>query len=59
MMPVSRVSAWLAQPGSRVCILSAEAAAKVSGATALAEAKGWNFAKGKRLTLVALGQTNP
>lgn len=50
----AKVKEWLAQPGPRICILSAEAAAKIGAGPGIAEAQGWNFAKGKRLTLVAL-----
>jgi 4-amino-4-deoxy-L-arabinose transferase-like glycosyltransferase len=54
-----KVAGWLEQPGPRVCILKREEAEGVQ-THSLAypvrryEASGWNFAKGKRLTLVAL-----
>jgi 4-amino-4-deoxy-L-arabinose transferase-like glycosyltransferase len=48
------VHSWLkSHPGS-FCVLTADAAAKVANNHTVAEARGWNFAKGKRLTLVAL-----
>jgi 4-amino-4-deoxy-L-arabinose transferase-like glycosyltransferase len=50
----TQVKDWMALPGPRLCILSAEAAAKAEAGSKMAEAAGWNFAKGKRLTLVAL-----
>ena len=58
-----QVAEWLARPGSRVCILKKEAAEAINpagseGATKRFEAAGWNFAKGQRLTLVALAARN-
>jgi 4-amino-4-deoxy-L-arabinose transferase-like glycosyltransferase len=54
-----QVAEWLGKPGSRVCILKKEEAdALPPGAGGASpkrfEAAGWNFAKGQRLTLVAL-----
>jgi 4-amino-4-deoxy-L-arabinose transferase-like glycosyltransferase len=48
------VNAWLESHPGNVCILTAEAAQGIVGARTVAQASGWNFAKGKRLTLVAL-----
>jgi hypothetical protein len=50
---------WLAQPGPRVCILKKEEEAAIRPDESAApprrfEAAGWNFAKGRKLTLVAL-----
>ena len=58
-IPPSQVAEWLAGPGPRVCILKKEEAEEFQpGAAGFAakrlEAAGWNFAKGRRLTLVAL-----
>ncbi len=50
----SKVAEWLAQPGQRLCILSAEAATKTGTFERIAEARAWNFAKGKRLSLRAI-----
>ena len=54
-----QVTGWLAQPGMRVCILRREEAEQIdpeaiASAAKRYEASGWNLAKGKRLTLVAL-----
>jgi 4-amino-4-deoxy-L-arabinose transferase-like glycosyltransferase len=54
-----QVAEWLGRPGPRVCILRKEDAdaLEAEGVPVSAtrfEAEGWNFAKGKRLTLVAL-----
>jgi 4-amino-4-deoxy-L-arabinose transferase-like glycosyltransferase len=49
-----QVSEWLARPGTRVCILTEEASQKVQGTWSKTQASGWNFAKGKRVALVAL-----
>lgn len=54
-----KVAAWLEQPGPRVCILKKEEAEVIrtdslSAQVKRYEAEGWNFAKGRRLTLVAL-----
>jgi 4-amino-4-deoxy-L-arabinose transferase-like glycosyltransferase len=48
------VKEWLARPGPRICILSGEAATRIGIQANVAEAAGWNFAKGKRLTLAAV-----
>jgi 4-amino-4-deoxy-L-arabinose transferase-like glycosyltransferase len=58
-IPPSQVAEWLAGPGPRVCILKKEEAEEFQPGTAgfaarRLEAAGWNFAKGRRLTLVAL-----
>ena len=54
-----QVAEWLAKPGLRVCILKKEEAEALPpsgtiGSAKRLEAAGWNFAKGQRLTLVAL-----
>ena len=54
-----KVAAWLEQPGPRVCILKKEEAEVIQTESLASsvrryEAAGWNFAKGRRLTLVAL-----
>ena len=54
MIGEERVSDWLAQPGARVCILTEEALSKISGNWEQTRAAGWNFAKGKKITLIAL-----
>lgn len=54
MIDASGVAQWLAGPGNRVCILSADLAKQFANETPSIEAQGWNFAKGKRLNLVAL-----
>ncbi len=51
---VDRVSEWLALPGPRVCILTEEASQKIPGTWPQTRALGWNFAKGKRVALIAL-----
>lgn len=53
------VAGWLDEPGSRVCILKREEAEAFSSGGAGTgvkrfDAEGWNFAKGRRLALVAL-----
>ena len=50
----AQVQEWLSKPGPRLCILSAEAATRAGMGQVVAEAAGWNFAKGKRLSLVAI-----
>lgn len=50
----AEVDSWLEDHPGNLCILTAEAAAQVPNAQTLAQARGWNFAKGKRLSLVAL-----
>lgn len=54
-----QVSEWMQKPGPRVCILRKEEASALQPfgdgtSPTRFEAEGWNFAKGKRLTLVAL-----
>lgn len=53
------VEAWLAQPGERFCILTDKAAASLSTSHPLTLGEGWNFAKGRRVTLVALRNKTP
>ena len=58
-IPPAQVAEWLDRPGPRVCILKKEEAEALqpgadSGSARRLEAEGWNFAKGRRLTLVAL-----
>jgi hypothetical protein len=48
------VGRWLSESDSRLCILSKEAARNITGHPRL-EAQGWNFAKGRRVTLAAVG----
>jgi 4-amino-4-deoxy-L-arabinose transferase-like glycosyltransferase len=48
------VAEWMAGPGKRTCILTADLAKQLGMQSPRVEATGWNFAKGKRLTLVAL-----
>jgi 4-amino-4-deoxy-L-arabinose transferase-like glycosyltransferase len=50
----AKVPAWLEEPGPRCCILSAALAQNVEGPWGRRESAGWNFAKGKRIKLVAL-----
>lgn len=52
------VKDWLARPGPRICILSIEAAARIGVTSNIPEAAGWNFAKGKRLTLATVKGTH-
>jgi 4-amino-4-deoxy-L-arabinose transferase-like glycosyltransferase len=55
MIAEERVADWMAQPGERMCILTEETAvSKTKGTWKRLHASGWNFAKGKRLTLVTL-----
>ncbi|MEI6871921.1 MAG: glycosyltransferase family 39 protein [Verrucomicrobiota bacterium] len=54
MIGEESVSDWLAQPGARVCILTEEALSKIPGNWEQTRATGWNFAKGKKITLIAL-----
>jgi len=54
-----QVGEWLSKPGSRVCIFKKEEAEAIrpdesASAPRRFEAAGWNFAKGRKLTLVAL-----
>jgi hypothetical protein len=54
-----QVSEWMQKPGPRVCILRKEEVSALQPfgdgtSPTRFEAEGWNFAKGKRLTLVAL-----
>jgi hypothetical protein len=54
-----QVGDWLSKPGSRVCVFKKEEAEPIRSTGSAAppkrfEAEGWNFAKGRRLTLVAL-----
>ncbi len=59
MLEESQTAQWLAQPGNRICILTASAAQNIPNAGKVrATADGWNFAKGKRLSLVALAGAN-
>ena len=55
----TKIETWLSQPGPRFCILTAAAAEKVPGPWIRREAKGWNFAKGRPLTLIALTSPTP
>ncbi len=55
----AKIEAWLAQPGARFCILSAQAAERVQGPWVRREVSGWNFAKGRRMKLVALASPEP
>jgi 4-amino-4-deoxy-L-arabinose transferase-like glycosyltransferase len=48
------VGRWLSESDSRLCILSKEAAKHATGYPRI-EAQGWNFAKGRRVTLAAVG----
>jgi 4-amino-4-deoxy-L-arabinose transferase-like glycosyltransferase len=48
------VARWLSESDSRLCILSTEAAKNLTGHPRI-EAQGWNFAKGRRVTLAAVG----
>jgi len=57
MIDETNVKEWLNKPGRRICILSSEAASRLSAGAPVAEAAGWNFAKGKRITLLALPGT--
>ena len=57
MIDEANVKEWLAKPGPRLCILSSAAATRLGAGPHFAEAAGWNFAKGKRLTLLALRGT--
>lgn len=50
----TNVEQWLSRPGPRVCIVTAAAAEKITGPWVRKEAKGWNFAKGRRVHLIAL-----
>ena len=48
------VARWLSESDSRLCILSTEAAKNLTGHPRI-EAQGWNFAKGRRVALAAVG----
>jgi 4-amino-4-deoxy-L-arabinose transferase-like glycosyltransferase len=48
------VGHWLSESSSRLCILSKEAAENLTDHPRI-EAQGWNFAKGRRITLTAVG----
>jgi len=54
VISADQVSEWLARPGLRVCILTEESSQKIPGPWSQIQASGWNFAKGKRVALVAL-----
>jgi hypothetical protein len=54
VISADQVSEWLARPGLRVCILTEESSQKRPGTWSQIQASGWNFAKGKRIALVAL-----
>ena len=54
VISADQVSEWLARSGLRVCILTEEASQKIPGTWPQTRALGWNFAKGKRVALVAL-----
>ena len=53
------VESWLAQPGERCCILTDKAAAGLASQHPQTRGEGWNFAKGRRVTLVALRNKTP
>jgi len=58
-IPAGEVAGWMEGPGKRVCILTADLAKQLGAGAPRVEAQGWNFAKGKRLTLAVLQNSEP
>lgn len=52
------VGGWLSEGNSRLCILSKQASETLTQYQRV-EAQGWNFAKGRRITLAAVGPAIP
>ncbi|MEY5026897.1 MAG: Undecaprenyl phosphate-alpha-4-amino-4-deoxy-L-arabinose arabinosyl transferase [Verrucomicrobiota bacterium] len=48
------VERWMAQPGERLCILTTPAAQKIQGPWIRTPVEGFNFAKGRRVSLTLL-----
>ncbi|MEK0446806.1 MAG: 4-amino-4-deoxy-L-arabinose transferase or related glycosyltransferase of family [Verrucomicrobiota bacterium] len=59
MVSEGQVTEWLAQGGPRLCLLTAQAAEKTPGPWSRDAIRGWNFAKGRRTTLVLLRPVSP